>query len=75
MLDKLLMTKIFMVLGVGLLIPSIVMFMMPVVKSQETGKLINPKTGKVYSYNPKQTAYILFGLAIASVVAVGALMH
>ena len=71
--DKRLMTQIFMVLGIVCLIPGMVMFRMPVRKSQETGKLTNPKTGKVYSYNPKQTAWILLSLAVASLVAVFAL--
>jgi hypothetical protein len=75
MLDKIQMTKIFMVAGVVLIIVAIVMLMQPVVKSQESGKLIHPRTGKVYSYNPKQTGYICLGVGLGSVVAVGVLMR
>ena len=75
MLDKIQMTKIFMVAGVVLIIVAIVMLMQPVVKSRETGKFVNPQTGKVYSYNPKQTGYICLGVGLGSIVAVGLLMR
>jgi hypothetical protein len=75
MFDKTQITKVFMVLGVVLLIISIVMLTKRVVKSQETGKLIDPQTGKTYCYNPKQTGYILLALALGSIVAVFALFR
>ena len=53
-----------------MLITSIVMLMSPVVKSAESGKLINPQTTKEYSYDPKKTGYIILGLSLASIVGV-----
>ena len=63
------MIQIFAVLGPLFMIPTMALFMMPVRKSAESGKLMNPQTGKVYSYNPKHIAYILLSLSIAFFVS------